>query len=187
MPRPPTQKQLDYLKGLQYTGTPPITSGEAGKLIEDIRGGMSPAKAEKRLLKYREKLRARNIREAKDYLQSLVEMNAQYQTCAGFRVKIYKKDLSPENEIYQNAFLPLEVAIRYTEALLAIPGVDFFDNELQRVPSHGRFMKAPGRVIERKKGARVPTGKTGCGCMVFVAFATVSFLVLTALGFAAVR
>ena len=39
-PNPPSDKQLSYLTSLGYTGIPPKTSFEAGKLIEDLKAGV---------------------------------------------------------------------------------------------------------------------------------------------------
>jgi hypothetical protein len=157
MPTPPSTKQLGYLKGLGYTGTPPESSGEASKLIDEIKDGMKPAKAERGLLEYRKHRDVKRLGEVKQYLQALDEMNEQYPTCAGFRLVVDKQEAAAETQIYQRAFLPLDVAHKYPELLL-LRGLDY-SNELVNAPRTGKFVASPGRVIDRSNGK--PTSNLG--------------------------
>ena len=199
MPRPPSTKQLGYLKGLGYPqGTLPETSGEASKLIDQLKSGMSPVEAEQRLVRYRDELTQRRLRETKEYLRWLAEMNkgcSRYPTCSGFRITVDKDEAPPESHIYHKAFLLLEVACKHPTILL-IPGLDF--DELMHVPRQGNFIIAPGQIAERAKGspcpvkrtrgsyARIAEGKdlevsTGCAVLLLAGVAAVMCLAMYAL------
>jgi hypothetical protein len=112
------------------------------------------------------------LAQAKEYLRGLAEMDRQYyasageRLCAGLRLKVQKKDQTPENEAYHSAFLPLEAALRHPQ-LLTIRGV--YSQELKKAPGHGKFVVGPGKVVERQKGERAPTAaKSGCAGVLLV-------------------
>ena len=125
----PSQKQLGYLKGLGYQGPKPATSWEASQLIDQLKSGVTPAKASDWLVSRRGDKAKRRIEDAKQYLDSVVQMDRDYRSAvgepltSGFRLKVMPGEQTAENALYHKAFLPLEVAVRYPQ-LLAIEGMD---------------------------------------------------------------
>jgi hypothetical protein len=187
MPTPPSKKQLGYLKGLGYSGPAPKSSTEASHLIDELKGGASPAKAANELAQRRVDRARRDLEHATMYVQGLADMERQYHEAvgepyiSGLRLKISADERTSENEIYHNAFLPLEVALRNPE-ILTIPGIQ--DEELKRTPGHGKFVVGPGDVVERQKGERAPSTKRGSGCasIVLLAVALAYFAASAVLG-----
>ncbi len=124
----------------------------------------------------------------KEYLDGLVEMNRGYRESvgepmiSGFRLKVPKDDRTPENEIYHNAFLPFDLTFKHPE-ILADPAIE--DNELKKIPDHGKFVVAPGKVIERAKPERttVPQAKgSGCSSALLAVAMVLSLLTFTLSG-----
>lgn len=184
MSYPPTEKQINYLHALGYKGTPPITSREASILIDAIKSGAKPAKAEKRMLAERQKSQKRQLADIREYLKGLDEMNAQYPTCAGFRLEVDSDEAAIETRQYHKAFLPLEVAKRHIEILM-LPGL-YFDDELERVPQSGKFVVAPGQiqVVQAKRGKKAPkapkptTAAGGCLRSIVRIIAIILFIII---------
>jgi hypothetical protein len=84
---------------------------------------------------------------------------------------VQKKDRTPENEKYHNAFLPLELAVKHPQ-LLTLAGI--YSQELKKTPGHGKFVVRPGQVVERQKGERAPAAaKGGCAGVVLLVLALV--------------
>lgn len=168
----PSKKQLGYLKGLGYEGPKPATSWEAGQLIDQLKSGVSSARASQWLVARRDDKAKRRIEEAKQYLDGVVRMDRDYRSAvgepltSGFRLKVMAGEQTAENEIYHKAFLSLDVATRYPD-LLAIEGMD--EEELKRVPSHGKFVTGPGQVIERAKGETASQKNSGCAVFIVAA------------------
>lgn len=166
----PSDRQLGYLKGLGYPGPRPHTAWEASQLLDQIKSGTPPCTASQWLISRWENKSKQRLMHAKDYLSGVLEMERQYRSAvgetliSGFRLKVQAGEHTPENEIYDKAFLPLHVATRYPE-LLAIEGIH--DEQLKRVPGHGKFITGPGQIVERVKGEPAP-GKSQSGCIVFV-------------------
>jgi hypothetical protein len=103
-----------------------------------------------------------------DYRESVGEA-----LVSGFRLKVPTAHRTPETEIYHGAFLPLDVALKHPEVLAS---VGWEHEELKGVPKQGKFVVAPGKVVERQKGDPVPDGG-GSGC----AGVLLAILVLAAL------
>ena len=132
MSKPPSKKQLGYLKGLGYRGTPPETSWEASRLIDELKAGKTPKQVAKSLNKKRESKANRSLQSAKEYVRLVAEQNDEYREAVGsamvvgFRLKVSKVEMTPENEVYHRGFLPLEIAVKYPE-ILAVAGVEDVD------------------------------------------------------------
>lgn len=183
MPKPPSKKQLGYLKGLGYQGEAPETSLEASVLIDDLKAGARSDRAEKRMVTKRSEQLRSSIERVKQYLKSVAEMDCEYRDAtgdpyvSGFRLKVPASEQTAENEMYHKAFLPLELALKYPQ-ILAIEGIQ--EEELKRVPLAGLFVIAPNRVVLRSKGQPIP-GQKGSGCasaLLVIGMATLLCLLL---------
>ena len=176
--KPPSDKQLKYLRALGYTGKQPESSFEASQLIGDIKDGMSSNAAEKNAKKHRReavKRERKHLQHQKQYLDGLESMMAESEgvfKCAGFRMKAIKGETSEQHLIYDKAFLPFDVAKRHPE-LLGIRDVDH--DELQRKPSKGKIVQSPG-VVKDMADVRSTTGCLVVLCLVVSPFVGMIFL-----------
>ena len=147
--KPPSQKQLDYLRILGYEGRQPESSSEASRLIDDMKSGaISPTETPKE--------RKQRIAENRAYIADLEEMIQQGEgafKCAGFRLKAIKGETPRPDLIYDNAFLPLDTAKKCPELLSLVLAC----NELERTPKKGLVVIRPGVVRDIEKAS-----VTGC-------------------------
>ena len=187
----PTAKQLSYLRQLGYTGSAPLTAGEASELISGTKDGVDQSHLEKGMLDERARKGRTKIENAKHHLAMLESMKKDWMgefKLAGFRLKVLKGAETQANAPYKNAFLPFDVAKRYPE-LLTISGLDY-DSELQRRPSKGPIVIAPGQIGEiESQGSRQPavvapigsgTEPKKSGCLVLFALLGSSLVALAA-------
>lgn len=124
MSKPPSTKQLGYLKGLGYRLTPPESSSEASLLIDWLKEGRTPKEAETQLKKHRraeERKEAAYLRRAiadeRRELRELRKDNRDFDLkIIGFVFGSFSPDEHEESEaIYEGTFLPLEVAEQHPE------------------------------------------------------------------------
>ena len=148
--KPPTVKQLAYLKDLGYVGTEPITIGEASDLIDAIKDGFTSADAERAVLTDRDL----PIEKARRYLAQAAEDKRNGNELAGWRLKVKRGAETSENSVYNGAFLPFDVGRQFPE-ILAISGLDF--GTLQRRPAKGPIVLAPKQLSEITLSSRKPT------------------------------
>lgn len=165
MSRCPTEKQRNFLNTLGYKGQPPISLSEASDLIDEIKNGTKPERAEKQMLSARAKWEKKQLAEIREYLKSLDDMNREYHTCSGFRIQVENEEAATETRQYHRAFLSLDVAKKHPELLL-LQGL-YYDDELQRVPTSGKFIVSPGDVRavagkQKRRGRNEASGEVGC-------------------------
>src|SRR5689334_9550051 len=126
MAKPPSDKQLSYLKGLGYSLTPPRTSGEASEMIDGLKSGSPPEQVERNLHAYRQQRQQARMADVHTYLSGLsgmVEMAEGEFKLAGFRLSVERKLIDPAYLAYDKAFLPFDVALRLPQ-ILAIDGLN---------------------------------------------------------------
>lgn len=146
--KPPTDKQLAYLKVLGYVGTQPTTIGEATDLIQAIKeDGFTSADAERAVLIDRDL----PIEKIRRYIAEAEQDKRNGNELAGWRLKVKRGTETSENSIYNGAFLPFDVGRKFPE-LLAISGLDF--DPLQRRPAKGPVVVAPKQLSEITPGSR---------------------------------
>jgi hypothetical protein len=127
--RPPSKKQLGYLKGLGYKGEPPETMGEASAAIEEMLESGDSKKAERAIDRMRreeerdkKKQGKRKFAAIKAQIRSMIRENKAYGEeglYAGFRFEAIDEDeIDEEERPYLGAFVPLDVAAKYPEILL---------------------------------------------------------------------
>jgi hypothetical protein len=177
----PSQKQLDYLKRLGYTGPPPGSSSEASHLIDALKAGKTSAEAERSAKGMRQGQARKEKQRNKDNLTYLAGLESMMRDsegefkCAGFRLKKIK-DETPESElIYDKAFLPFDTAKRFPDLL----SLNLEFDELERTPTKGNIVSRPGVIKDMEK-------VSATGCMAFVAAFIISVACSAACVFARV-
>jgi hypothetical protein len=154
--KPPSSKQLGYLKRLGYKGTEPTSSKQASAAIEVMLESKDSKAAERAVTKQRKAEEKREKQARKDRLQTLkeeirfmVRENRAYGgegLYAGFVfVEVEDERPSEDDEPYIGAFVPLKVAQQHPELLLR----ETLDYEEvlsdDKLPRGTRMVVAPGR------------------------------------------
>ena len=199
----PTERQLNYLAVLQYFGPTPHSVEAASRLIDALKNGLRPEDAPAHLEVIHRELVQAQLPQVREYLLAQLKMNELSRTCIGFRLSRLPGHSGDECRLYHKAFISLETACLYPEILLTY-GLCY--EPLQRRPSTGLFVIAPGQVEKRgkvqdteestgqpqpvvpvtvdvKPATRRTTKNKGCLLMVVCAM---TICVLTSIGFAAI-
>lgn len=180
MSKPPSTKQLGYLKGLGYRLTPPESSREASLLIDWLKEGRPPKEAETQLKKHRraeERKEAAYLRRAiadeRRELRELRKDNRDFDLkIIGFVFGSFSPDEHEESEaIYEGTFLPLEVAEQHPELMLvSLPRDTVTSNET--LPD--KVVVAPGVIQERPPAKRDP----GCAIALLLIGLTIVLVII---------
>lgn len=164
--KPPTSKQIAYLKDLGYEGLHPTSSWQASVAIDAMLASKDSKSAERAILRKQKEERGRHEGFRKQQLQSVKNeirfMIRQNKECGegtlflGFRFSALDDEQpSPDDAPYVGAFVPLEVAAQYPEILLR-ESLDCEEVLGEDTPPEGtKVVVAPGR-FERLKS------RTGC-------------------------
>lgn len=156
MPKPPSDKQLRYLKRLGYKGEQPTSSAQASAAIDEMLESRSSRRAEDAVLEQRDYERDRAKKNERDRragndetLRHMLRENKAYGgegLYAGFRfVELEEEKPNQKEAPYAGAFLPIQVAAKYPELLdvetLEIEEVMVDD----RLPKGTPMVVGPGR------------------------------------------
>jgi hypothetical protein len=155
--KPPSSKQLGYLKRLGYKGAEPTSSKQASLAIDLMLESKDSNSAERAVVTQQKAEEKREKQARKDRLQTLkeeirfmVRENRAYGgegLYAGFRlVEVEDERPSEADEPYLGAFVPLEVAEEHPDILL--PETLDYEEVLsdEKLPRGTQVVVAPGRL-----------------------------------------
>jgi len=119
---PPTDRQLEFLKKLGYSGEPPISKQEASFLIDGRKAGKKAEALEKAMLKARSKAEASWFKDQRHYAKMEIQQARDSDgVIAGFIIRIGRTCDGAKR--YHGAFLPTHVAMKNPKLLPPYEGI----------------------------------------------------------------
>ncbi len=160
MDQPPSNKQLDFLERLKYSGEMPQSTDEATAAITAMLAKEGQASAQAALMRVRSQQQKAKEREAKQaarrqlmsvkqdlkFMQSENRFSDEPEYLGYIFQPLDDEPTSPEDQLYRGAFISLEVATKYPHLLVreTLDPMEVLGSE--RLPHRTPVVLKPGKV-----------------------------------------